>query len=201
MRTTRLEAFSDGVFAIVITLLVLDIRIPEVQYVGLGAALWAAGPRISAYVLSFIVIGLYWVFHYVYVDRIKLANGTLIGLNLLTLLLVSFMPIPTSLIGRYPLQPLPILLYGLCLIAINVTGVVTLIYLQRNPALAREDVLNTDFKAQLRVYWLVNVPYLLACAVAFVLPVVSYVIFFAILAAVAVILWKRLNVLRAADAV
>ncbi len=49
MRTTRLEAFSDGVFAIVITLLVLDIRIPDVPYGGLVAALWEAGPRILAY--------------------------------------------------------------------------------------------------------------------------------------------------------
>lgn len=196
MRTNRLEAFSDGVFAIVITLLILDIRIPDVPYADLAGALWAALPRLSAYILSFVVIGLYWIFHYVYIDRIKMVDGTLIGLNMLMLLLVSFMPLPTSLIGRYPLQPWPIVLYGACLVAMNVVGMVVLIYLRRHPRLAHEALSHSAFKDQLRVYIWVNVPYLVAIAIAFTLPVVSYIIFSVILVWVALNLWGQLNAVR-----
>ncbi len=196
MRTNRLEAFSDGVFAIVITLLVLDIRIPEVPYPNLPETLWGILPRIASYVLSFIVIGLYWVFHYVYFERIKFVNGTLLALNLVGLLLISFMPIPTSLMGRYPLQSWPIVLYGLSLIAVNMTALVTVVYLQRNPSLLREQLIQQDFKGQMLVYVWVNVPYVLALVIAFVFPVLSYVIFLVIFVAVGFNTWRQLNTLR-----
>ena len=64
MEKSRLEAFSDGVFAIVITLLVLDIRFPEVDYAQFSTTLVSLLPRILAYVMSFIIIGLYWVIHH-----------------------------------------------------------------------------------------------------------------------------------------
>jgi uncharacterized membrane protein len=60
----RLEAFSDGVFAIVITLLILDVKIPEVAYQQLGEALLATLPKIFAYVMSFLIVSLYWVTHH-----------------------------------------------------------------------------------------------------------------------------------------
>ncbi len=64
MKKSRLEAFSDGVFAIVITLLILDIRFPEVDYSQFAATLTSVLPRILAYVMSFIIIGLYLVIHH-----------------------------------------------------------------------------------------------------------------------------------------
>jgi uncharacterized membrane protein len=198
MRVNRLEAFSDGVYAIVITLLVLDLRIPDVPYSGLAEALSATLPRVAAYLLSFIVVGLYWVFHYIYIERIKSVNGTLIAINLLGLLLISFMPIPTSLIGRYPLQAWPIVLYGVCLIGINMTGMATLIYLRQNPYLLHESMSHSDFKQQLRVYIWVNVPYILAVAIAFIVPVASYLIFFVILVAIGINTWRQLNTRRQA---
>ncbi len=196
MRTNRLEAFSDGVFAIAITLLILDIRIPDVAYADLGNALWAVLPRLAAYILSFVVIGLYWVFHYIYIDRIKLVDGTLIGLNMLMLLLVSFMPIPTGLIGRYPLQPWPIVLYGACLFAMNMVGVIVLFYLRRHPHLTHEELPHRAVKQQLRVYIWVNIPYLVAMAIAFRLPSVSYLVFAVILVGVGLNLWRELKVVR-----
>lgn len=196
MRTNRLEAFSDGVFAIAITLLILDIRIPDVAYADLGGALWTVLPRLGAYILSFGVVGLYWIFHYVYIDRIKFVDGTLIGLNMLMLLLVSFMPIPTGLIGRYPLQPWPIVLYGACLFVMNMIGVIVLFYLRRHPKLAQENLSHSAVKQQLRVYIWVNIPYLVAMAIAFRLPVVSYLVFAVILVGVGLNLWRELNAVR-----
>ena len=193
MRTNRLEAFSDGVFAIAITLLILDIRIPDVTYAALAGALWSMLPRLAAYILSFAVIGLYWIFHYIYIDRIKVVDGTLIGLNMLMLLFVSFMPIPTGLIGRYPLQPWPIVLYGACLFAMNMIGVTVLLYLRCHPQFVHEKISHRVLKRQLRVYLWVNVPYLVATIIAFRLPVVSYLVFFIILVGVGLNLWRELN--------
>lgn len=64
MRKNRLEAFTDGVMAIVITLLILDVKLPEVEYGGLAGGLIAILPKISVYAQSFLLIGLYWVFHH-----------------------------------------------------------------------------------------------------------------------------------------
>ena len=101
----RLVFFSDAVFAIAITLLVIDLRLPDlgdhVSNQQLSAALGALVPRIFAYALSFWVIGLYWLAHwrrYQYIERV---DETLIALNLLLLGLVAFMPFPTALVGEY----------------------------------------------------------------------------------------------------
>ncbi|HMU93412.1 MAG TPA: TMEM175 family protein, partial [Anaerolineales bacterium] len=71
MEKSRLEAFSDGVFAIVITLLILDIRFPEVEYAQFSETLVSVVPRILAYIMSFVIIGLYWVIHHNSMHAIK----------------------------------------------------------------------------------------------------------------------------------
>ena len=97
MNKQRLEAFSDGVFAIVITLLILDIKIPEVQSTALPAALVKMLPQLVTYVLSFFIIGLYWHLHHQVATQIKLIDGAFIWLNLVWLLFVSVLPFPTAL--------------------------------------------------------------------------------------------------------
>src|SRR4051794_3390811 len=91
----RLEAFSDGVFAIVITLLILEIRIPDVTQPELANALAAAAPKLLAYVTTFALIGLYWVFHHHALLLVRKVDGALLWLNLIELLGVSFLPFPT----------------------------------------------------------------------------------------------------------
>lgn len=113
MNKQRLEAFTDGVYAIVITLLILDIRIPEVQSANLGPALVRMLPQAFTYVLSFFVVGLYWIANHRVALNVKQIDGTLIWLNLIWLLFVSAMPFPTSLLGRYPLEGVPIAIYGI----------------------------------------------------------------------------------------
>jgi uncharacterized membrane protein len=115
----RLEAFSDGVFAIVITLLILDIRIPVVPSMALGAALVHILPQILTYILSFFIVGLYWHLHHQVSAQVKLIDGAFIWLNLVWLLFVSMLPFPTALLGRYPLQPIPLTIYGINLILVN----------------------------------------------------------------------------------
>ena len=83
MNKQRLEAFSDGVYAIVITLLILDIRIPEVPAESLGPALVKMLPQVFTYVLSFFVIALYWFSHHRVAQHVKLIDGNFVWLNMI----------------------------------------------------------------------------------------------------------------------
>jgi uncharacterized membrane protein len=103
--TDRLEAISDGVFAIVLTLLVLQFEIPDVPPGRAGTdllpRLLALEPLLFSYLLSFFAVGLYWVVHQNLFQNIKRHDRVLLYLNLLFLLTVSFLPFPTELIGTY----------------------------------------------------------------------------------------------------
>src|SRR5689334_9562684 len=85
---TRLEAFSDGVFSIAITLLVLDIRVPRVEH-GLAAALAAQWPNYLAYVLSFVVIGIWWANHHALMEHFNASDHLLMLLNTLQLMWIA----------------------------------------------------------------------------------------------------------------
>src|SRR5579859_3308398 len=84
---TRVEAFADGVFAIVITLLILDIHVPQVQGTPVGPQLVqqliAMWPKYLAYAMSFIIVGVYWVGHHAQFRYIRHANRTLLWINIL----------------------------------------------------------------------------------------------------------------------
>jgi uncharacterized membrane protein len=99
MTTGRLEAFSDGVLAIAITLLVLGIAIPPPD-TALGAALLRLWPSYLAYVVSFLVIGAIWINHHAMFRHIVRVDGTLLVLNLLQLMVFAFLPFPTSVLAE-----------------------------------------------------------------------------------------------------
>jgi uncharacterized membrane protein len=101
MSKSRIEAFSDGVFAIAITLLVLEIHVPEDPENGLGQALLDQWPAYASYVVSFFVIGIIWINHHAVFDHLLRADRTLLFLNLLLLLFVALLPWPTNLLATY----------------------------------------------------------------------------------------------------
>jgi uncharacterized membrane protein len=181
MEKSRLEAFSDGVFAIVITLLILDIRFPEVTYDQFANALVSLFPRILAYVMSFIIIGLYWVVHHSSMHAIKKTDRGFLWLNILLLLGVSFIPFPTSLLGRYPFQAWPIVIYGLTLIACNAVGYVMLVYVWYHPHLAIPEFNKKYMRSHTPVYIVVNGAYLGAILLAHSFPLLSYMIYIAVI--------------------
>lgn len=99
METTRLEAFSDGVFAIAITLLVLEIKVPPPD-TALGAELLQLWSSYLAYVVSFVVIGAIWINHHAMFQHIIRVDGTLLLLNVLHLMLIAFLPFPTAVLAE-----------------------------------------------------------------------------------------------------
>jgi TMEM175 potassium channel family protein len=190
MEKSRLEAFSDGVFAIVITLLILDIRFPDVAYTQFGATLVTLLPRILAYVMSFIIIGVYWVTHHNSMHAMRKTDRSFLWLNMLLLLFVSFIPFPTSLLGRYPFQAEPIIIYGLTLIACNVVGYVMIIYVWYHPHLAIPEFNKKYIRRHTPVYIIVNVLYLCAILFAHSLPLLSHLIYIAVILCLIVFLPK-----------
>jgi uncharacterized membrane protein len=96
----RLEAFSDGVFAIAATLLVLEIKVPQTGAASLWHALGEQWPSYAAYAVSFFTIGIIWVNHSAQYDRILRLDRTLLFLNLLLLFWVAFIPFPTALVAE-----------------------------------------------------------------------------------------------------
>ena len=119
-RTGRLEAFSDGVFAIAITLLILDIGVSGTAGQDLGAAIRALWPSYLAYVASFSTIGAAWLGHNAITEYLDRADAAFVRLNLLLLLVVSFLPFPTRLVAEYIRQDkaekVAVTFYGIVLV-------------------------------------------------------------------------------------
>lgn len=124
-RLDRITTFTDGVFAVAITLLVLDLRLPEIPPERVSAELPGAIrdllPRIFSYALSFAIIGIYWIVHHRAFTYIIRYDRVLLRLNLLFLFCVSFIPFTTSLNGAYGTHRLAFLFYAVNLAA---TGIV-----------------------------------------------------------------------------
>src|SRR5688572_27932785 len=104
--TARVEAFSDGVFAIAVTLLILEIRVPEtVQHDGLRSALAHLWPSFLAFLASFMTIGVMWLNHHRLFTLIHKCDDGLIAFNLLLLLGITWIPFPTGLLAEHLLGP------------------------------------------------------------------------------------------------
>ena len=105
MEKARLEAFSDGVFAIAITLLVLDLHVPDVGSGSLADALGHQWPADVSYVVSFVTIGVIWVNHHNLMRHLGHTDRVLLFLNVLFLMTVAVLPYPTALVSHYARTP------------------------------------------------------------------------------------------------
>ena len=101
MSTSRAEAFSDGVFAIAATLLVLELKIPLTAPGELLGALLDAWPSYATYVVSFLTIGIIWVNHHAIFERVRRVDRPLLFINLIFLMMVAVIPFPTALLSDY----------------------------------------------------------------------------------------------------
>lgn len=118
----RVTFFSDAVFAISLTLLVLEIRIPDVAPALLGRSLLGLVPDVGAFALSFVVVGIAWMSHHRKFRQLRGHDQALLRLNLLLLLVVAALPVPTALLARYGDTVLAVVIYAT---AIVLTGLLT----------------------------------------------------------------------------
>lgn len=105
----RLEAFSDGVIAVIITIMVLGLRTPRGQDL---AALASLGPSVLTYVLSFVFVGIYWVNHHHLLHATQRIDGRVLWANLHLLLWLSLVPFTTGWVGEHPTAAVPTAMYG-----------------------------------------------------------------------------------------
>ena len=103
--TTRLETFSDGVFAIAATLLVLEFSVDSAGTHDLGSALLHLWPSYLAYATSFITIGIIWMNHHTCIETVAQVDRTFLFLNLMLLMTVAFLPFPTKLVAQHLQKP------------------------------------------------------------------------------------------------
>ena len=120
--TSRTEAFSDGVFAIAITLLVLEIGIPASEFDDLWGAILHEWPAYLGYATSFLTIGGLWLAHHGIFRRLRFANNLVMRINVLLLMVVAFLPYPTKLVAEairdQSAERTAAIFYGACLLAI-----------------------------------------------------------------------------------
>ena len=160
MEKNRLEAFSDGVIAIIITIMVLEMKVP---HGGDWAALAPIWPVFLSYVLSFVYVGTYWNNHHHLLQAARVVNGRVLWANLHLLFWLSLMPFTTGWMGENHFGPVPTTLYGANLLACGLGYYVlqnTLAALHgRDGAMAR--VLGQDLKSKMSL-----VGYLVGVALA-----------------------------------
>ncbi len=132
---SRLAAFSDGVFAVAITLLVLDLQVPKRVLEPLPQFLAGEASSYVLFVVSFAIIGVKWLNHHRMLEHIRRADTTLIVLNLVLLLGISVVPFTTALLGRYlgtPDATLASVVYGVAWVLNGIAYSVMLGYAQRS---------------------------------------------------------------------
>jgi uncharacterized membrane protein len=138
----RIEALSDGVFAIALTVLVLNIQIPESDHPNAGdlaaklALLW---PKFASYGMSFIMLGVLWIGHHFQFIYVRRSDRVLLWINLLFLLAITFLPFATGVLANYYRVPLAVLLYGGTLFVAGATLLGHWLYATRERRLARSD--------------------------------------------------------------
>jgi uncharacterized membrane protein len=116
----RVEALSDGIFAVAMTLLILDIKVPAVADAAqLPRELLALWPKCASYAISFLMLGIYWVGQHAQFHLIRHTDRALLWINILFLMTISFVPFSTALLSSYPEQQIAVVVYGANLIAIG----------------------------------------------------------------------------------
>jgi uncharacterized membrane protein len=177
--TTRLEAFSDGVFAIAITLLVLELHVPA-DPVALLHELGAEWASYLGYLISFAFIGGVWMAHSNLSRFIKASDAPLMGLNLLLLLFVSFLPFTTSLLANHlddSAAHIAVIVFGINLTLASLMVNVMFGYAARTPGLAKDDAADDELRAFSRDRFVAVVIQAVATLFGLLLPVVAVVIY------------------------
>ena len=167
MQKSRLEALSDGVIAIIITIMVLELKVPH------GTELTDLTPLVPvflSYVLSFIYVGIYWNNHHHMLHAVRSVSGPILWANLHLLFWLSLIPFVTGLIGENHISALPVALYGFVLLMSAAAFTILTVMLVRHEGQrsAIAAAIGRDFKGKVSI-----LIYAIAIPLAFFSPVVS----------------------------
>lgn len=171
MKANRMEAFSDGVLAIIITIMVLELKVPEGHS---WSSLVGLVPKFLSYAVSFVYVGIYWNNHHHLLHTVRTINGKLMWLNLLLLFSLSLIPLSTAWIGESSFAATPAALYGIVLLlaAVSYMRLQYEILKQHSSDSDFVVVMGRDFKGKLSILL-----YLISIIVAYLNAWVSCFIF------------------------
>jgi uncharacterized membrane protein len=171
MNKNRLEAFSDGVFAIAITLLILNVKVPDSQNISNGQLnhiLRAATPKLLSFGFSFLVIGVFWVAHHRIFSFAKVVDTPLVWLNIIYLMFIALIPFPASILADNFFLTTTILLYTGTLFVISILNFIILQYILRHEDVKHESFTEEIYRSAIKTAVIGQVCYLLAAASSFV---------------------------------
>jgi uncharacterized membrane protein len=144
MEKSRIAALIDGIFAVAMTLLVLDLKLPEGVKLSDDSEVWRQlvqlNGRFLTYVLSFIVLGTYWIGHHSLFHFVRRVDRGLLWLNLLFLLFVTLLPFSTNLLSEHAFLQVPVVFYGANLLLLSLLTLLQLSYLVRHPELSHNQL-------------------------------------------------------------
>jgi TMEM175 potassium channel family protein len=184
MKTNRLEAFSDGVFAVAITLLVLEIHVPT------GDHLWQElkdeWPSFASFFVSFWVIGIIWVNHHGLIDHLKRTDRAVLYLNLLVLMTVVFIPFSTALMAEHLKsgvdETVAALFYALAFLGMGIAFNFFWTYIVKHRRELGVEIPDEEIR-RMSIGFMIGTPiYLVAVAMAFISPPVVLIIILAVAA-------------------
>jgi uncharacterized membrane protein len=168
LRLTRIEAFSDGVFAIVVTLLVLELKVPSLHdhrsVSELGHQLLDLFPKFLSWLISFIIVCKFWLNHHHILGLARHANYSMVWLNSIFLMFQSFIPFPTAMMGEYPTNPLAMSMFGLVMAVNTLLFIILQAYIMRH--LIKPDLVNAQDPHIIRNSFVGVLSYLIGVAAA-----------------------------------
>jgi len=177
-RTDRTEAISDGVFAVSLTLLILDVRPPEGGVSQLVHGLVLIAPRLGTFALSFAIVAYYWLVHHLIVASLRGVTVAVIWANMLFLFTIVVLPFSTAVLGRYFLAPVALAIYGANLAAC--TSTLAGVWFVADHSLATDHPTASQRRYIVRRFSVQLIVALLGIACAFIAPAVALSIFVAL---------------------
>ncbi len=179
--TTRIEAFSDGVIAIIVTLMIFEIKLPVLpnwSNEAVISALVQLAPKLLGFLVSFVTVCIFWVNHHHFMHGIKHSDRALLWYNNHLLFWLAMIPFVTEFIGEYPTQPLVVALYGLVLMLGAAAFSLMIYHVFFTGNLTYGTASLTIRRQEFRRSVVAVIGYGLSVATAFIHPYISLVIFF-----------------------
>lgn len=181
----RAEAFSDGIFAIIITLLVLEIKVPHLNEnasaIELMQSLLALLPKFSGWIISFFTVAVIWVNHHRIFKQFKQLDNGIFWWNAVLLLWTSFIPFPTAVLGDYPNNQTSIVLYGMVMTLMALSFTLMRMYALRKGNVLENEVNLAAFRKGTMLSLVFGpLMYLTGIAVGFIHPYLAFTVYLGI---------------------